>query len=179
MKACLARRANYVTVIVAAISSDDSTKLHQESGLRTGDTQIVYVADQPDAQNGLSLPQNKGNEAMVYLTYLIDHYDNLPEVMVFMHGHRTTWHNNALLRRSSALTVNKLRPETVVQRGFVNLACDKVLKRTIEPMPGVSGPSVLDLTREDWGAEGQDSTLHSQSPEHLYRIIFDSYRVLL
>ncbi|KAH7134034.1 hypothetical protein EDB81DRAFT_886838 [Dactylonectria macrodidyma] len=104
----------------------------------------MYVANKPSSWNYLS--QNKGNEAMTYLTYLIDHYDDLPEVMVFMHGHRTAWHNNALIRRSSSLTVNKLRPEAVIQNGFVNLACDKVLQRTIKPVAGALGPSVLDLT---------------------------------
>ncbi|KAH7150210.1 hypothetical protein B0J13DRAFT_620533 [Dactylonectria estremocensis] len=155
-----------MTLIIAAVSSDDSLKLKAESGLRTGDSQLIYVADKPSSHN--SLPQNKGNEAMTYLSYMIDHYDELPEVMVFMHGHRTAWHNNALLRRSSSLTVNKLRPEAVIQSGFVNLACDKVLQRTIKPVAGALGPSVLDLTREDWEAEDGGSKLNSQSPEQLY-----------
>lgn len=164
-----APRAHSVTVIIAALSIDESTELQRQSGLRTGDSQIIYVADQPSSQNALGLPQNKGNEAMAYLTFLIDHYENLPEVMVFMHGHRTAWHNNALLLRSSPLTVNKLRPEAVLQRGFVNLACDKALQRTIEPMPGVLGPSVLDLTREDWEAQDTGSKIYTQTPERLYR----------
>lgn len=38
------------------------------------------------------LPANKGNEAMAYLTYIIQNYDNLPESMVFIHSHETSWH---------------------------------------------------------------------------------------
>ncbi|RSL63199.1 hypothetical protein CEP54_005336 [Fusarium duplospermum] len=165
-----------VTVVVAAISSDDPTKLHRESGLRKGDSQIIYFADQPSQQNGL--PQNKGNEAMVYLTYLIDHYEDLPEVMVFMHGHRISWHNNALLRRGSALAVNNLRPEVVLERGFISLACDKVLRRVIKPLPGAHGPSILDLSREDWEAEDGGSRLRSQSPKELERQYTDLWHQL-
>ncbi|KAJ4215762.1 hypothetical protein NW759_009622 [Fusarium solani] len=165
-----------VTAIIASVSSDDPAKLQRDSGLRKGDAQIVHVADQPSSQNGL--PQNKGNEAMVYLTYLIDHYEGLPEVMIFMHGHRISWHNNALLRRSSALTVNKLRPQTVLERGFVNLACDKALRRAIKPLPGAAGPSILDLSREDWEAEDGGSGLRSQSPKELHRQYTDLWHQL-
>ncbi|KAH6896545.1 hypothetical protein B0T10DRAFT_601997 [Thelonectria olida] len=159
-------RETPITVVIAAVSSDDPATLRSESGLRNGDSQIIHVADQPSPQNGQS--QNKGNEAMAYLTYLIDHYDDLPDVMIFMHGHRTTWHNNALLSRSSPLTVNKLRPQAVLQRGFVNLACDKALRRAVEPVPGATGPSVLDLTREEWEAEDGGQKLSSQSPKDLH-----------
>ena len=31
---------------------------------------------------------NKGNEATPYLQYIIDNYDNLPETIVFSHGHQ-------------------------------------------------------------------------------------------
>ena len=35
---------------------------------------------------------NKGNEAMAYLTYIIQNYEHLPESMAFIHGHQTSWH---------------------------------------------------------------------------------------
>ncbi|MCJ1287374.1 hypothetical protein MMC26_006723 [Xylographa opegraphella] len=37
----------------------------------------IYVVDDPSAR--YRVPANKGHEAMVYLTYIIDHYDNLLE----------------------------------------------------------------------------------------------------
>lgn len=40
------------------------------------------------------LPANKGNEAMAYLTYLIQNYDNLPESMAFIHSHEDGWHTS-------------------------------------------------------------------------------------
>ncbi|EWC48679.1 hypothetical protein DRE_01901 [Drechslerella stenobrocha 248] len=41
----------------------------------------------------LTVPQNKGREANVYLTYIIDHYHSLPDYMVFIHSLRYQWHN--------------------------------------------------------------------------------------
>jgi hypothetical protein len=40
----------------------------------------------------LNIVPNHGAEAMMYLTAIIDHYDDLPDFMVFMHGHRASWH---------------------------------------------------------------------------------------
>lgn len=36
----------------------------------------IYIVDNPRAR--LRVPENKGREAMVYLTHIIDHYSNLP-----------------------------------------------------------------------------------------------------
>ena len=36
---------------------------------------------------------NKGNEASAFLEYIINNYENLPEVCIFVHGHRTAWHH--------------------------------------------------------------------------------------
>ena len=35
---------------------------------------------------------NVGSEAESYLTYIVDHYNWLPETMVFLHGHSMAWH---------------------------------------------------------------------------------------
>lgn len=54
----------------------------------------IYRADADKSESEYTVPANKGNEAMVYLTYFIDRYDNLPEVMLLMHGGRYQWHND-------------------------------------------------------------------------------------
>lgn len=36
---------------------------------------------------------NKGNEASSYIKYIITHYNCLSDYTVFLHGHRTAWHN--------------------------------------------------------------------------------------
>jgi hypothetical protein len=44
----------------------------------------------------LRIMPNRGGEAMAYLSGIIDNYDNLPDFMVFMHGHRLAWHTPLL-----------------------------------------------------------------------------------
>lgn len=34
---------------------------------------------------------NRGNEALLYIKYIIDNYNNLPNYVMFLHGHRTSW----------------------------------------------------------------------------------------
>ena len=36
---------------------------------------------------------NKGNEASIYLEYIIEHYYVLTDYTIFVHGHRTDWHH--------------------------------------------------------------------------------------
>ena len=40
---------------------------------------------------------NKGNEALVYLTYIHDNYDNLPEYAIFLHSHLSSWHSKEIV----------------------------------------------------------------------------------
>ena len=72
----------------------------------------------------LQVPRNKGHEVMVYLTYIIDHYYDLPEIVIFMHAHRFAWHNSELLDTDAVQMLMHLRDEHIVQAGFVNLRCE-------------------------------------------------------
>ncbi|KAF2679397.1 hypothetical protein K458DRAFT_422220 [Lentithecium fluviatile CBS 122367] len=82
----------------------------------------VYEVDNPAAR--LRVPKNKGHEAMVYLTYIIDHYDeDLPNVIIFVHSHRGTWHNNFILDLDTPKTIKRLRDDRVTRQGYMNLRC--------------------------------------------------------
>ena len=81
----------------------------------------IYVADDPDAP--LHPPKNKGHEVLVYLTYIIDNYDNLTDVTLFMHAHRVTWHNNDILDYNAGEMVRRLNPARVQREGYMNLRC--------------------------------------------------------
>jgi hypothetical protein len=81
----------------------------------------IYVVDLPTAK--LHPPKNKGHEAMVYLTYIIDNYEDLPDISIFMHAHRYTWHNIDLLDNDAAEMVKTLSSEHVIRKGYVNLRC--------------------------------------------------------
>jgi len=41
---------------------------------------------------------NRGREASSFLRYIIDHYDNLPSHIAFIHGHETAWHQKRPFR---------------------------------------------------------------------------------
>lgn len=81
----------------------------------------VYVVDDPLAP--LHPPKNKGHEAMVYLSYIIEHYNKLPEIIAFMHSHQFGWHNDDLLEGNAAQILTRLRPERVIREGYMNLRC--------------------------------------------------------
>ncbi|KAI4726375.1 hypothetical protein E4T49_05886 [Aureobasidium sp. EXF-10728] len=81
----------------------------------------IYVVDDKNAE--LHTPKNKGHEAMVYLSYIIDNYNNLSDVSIFMHAHRFAWHNNDIMDLDSAQMIRNLNPNHVIRHGYVNLRC--------------------------------------------------------
>ena len=80
----------------------------------------IYTVD--DEDSSLIVPKNKGHEAMVYLTYIIDNHDSLPGTLCFFHPHRTTWHNNVLLDLDSK-TNESLSDAKVDRDGYFNARC--------------------------------------------------------
>lgn len=81
----------------------------------------LYVADDPSAP--LHPPKNKGHEVMIYLTWIIDNYSELPDVAVFMHAHRWTWHNNDILDHDALEMLRRLNLNRVVREGYMNVRC--------------------------------------------------------
>jgi len=53
---------------------------------------MIYDKEQPN--NPLNIPVNKGQEASVYLKYIIDYYDNLPDFTFFIHDDEYAWHHS-------------------------------------------------------------------------------------
>ena len=106
------------TLVVPRVKDDDISWIAQE--LPDLDV-VVYVANDPSAP--LHSPKNKGNEVMVYLTYIIDHYDELPDVIIFMHAHRWTHHNNELLGYDAPQMIRRLSNAHVTRQGYVNMRC--------------------------------------------------------
>ena len=82
---------------------------------------LVYTVNDPNAST--HPPKNKGHEVVVYLSYLIDHYDRLPDIVLFMHAHRWTHHNNELLGFDASQMVRSLNSAYVVREGYVNIRC--------------------------------------------------------
>ncbi|KAJ4346565.1 uncharacterized protein N0V89_010496 [Didymosphaeria variabile] len=82
---------------------------------------VVYEVDNPNAE--YKIPKNKGREAMVYLSYMIDHYDDLPDTTVFMHAHHHAWHNNLLLMQDALGMLKRLNHDRVARLGYMNVRC--------------------------------------------------------
>ncbi|KAF2200824.1 hypothetical protein GQ43DRAFT_481228 [Delitschia confertaspora ATCC 74209] len=105
-------------LVVPRAGEEDITWMTEE----LKDTPLaIYEVDNPDAE--YHVPKNKGREAMVYLTYIIDHYDKLPDTVIFAHSHRWAWHNNMLLGLDTAQMIKRLNHDRVARMGYMNLRC--------------------------------------------------------
>lgn len=83
---------------------------------------FLFNVDNPSSPDDprLRIPANKGHEAMVYLTYIVDNYDVLPWMVVFTHGHFLSWHQEAPL----TMLINSLNRTALAARGYISLRCD-------------------------------------------------------
>ena len=125
------------TLVMGRLKKDDISWVEQElPNLQTA----VYVVD--DDSGPLRIPKNKGHEAMVYLTYIIDHYDNLSDTSLFFHPHKITWHNNILLNLDTVFTINSLSDARVAREGYFNARCHHD--------PGCPDWLHLDRPKEEW-----------------------------
>jgi hypothetical protein len=87
----------------------------------------VYTADAPADTNSqhLQVPANRGHEAMAYLTFLIDNYAHIPAAgVVFVHGARWAWHNDAPDYDNAALLAALNVSAALAPWGYHNLRCD-------------------------------------------------------
>ncbi|KAJ5908671.1 hypothetical protein N7495_001353 [Penicillium taxi] len=121
-------------VFAAMLKSDMSWVDDNLPGWRTN----IYRADLAAAEEteaNLTVPMNKGNEAMVFLTYLIDRYSTLPDVVIFLHGGRYQWHNDNPLY-DSLISIKDLHLNFVREAGYVNLRCTWPIGCPSELEPG-------------------------------------------
>ncbi|RMJ22225.1 hypothetical protein PHISP_06906 [Aspergillus sp. HF37] len=109
------------TLVIAKLQEEDASWVDAIVNELPQLTSAVYTVDNPNTT--LTVPANKGHEAMVYLTYIIDHYSQLSDITIFMHSHRITWHNNDFLKSDSAAMVKLLKNEHVIRSGYMNLRC--------------------------------------------------------
>lgn len=78
---------------------------------------------------------------MVYLTYIIDHYEDLPDFMVFTHGHYRAWHQlEPLPAKIRALNLTSLSRE-----GYISLRCGDQMGCERQPF--------LDTQNPNWAGE--------------------------
>lgn len=112
--------SNYTKTLVVPRTSEESVEW-MDAELPDDIQRAVYVVDDPKAP--LHPPKNKGHEVMVYLTYIIDHYDDLPDIALFMHAHQAAWHNADIFDLDGAEMIRRLSAERVVREGYMNMRC--------------------------------------------------------
>lgn len=54
----------------------------------------IFIYDKESNTNKYNIPVNKGNEASVYLKYIIDHYNILNDFTFFIHDDEYSWHHS-------------------------------------------------------------------------------------
>lgn len=109
----------YGALVVAAQPTMDLAWLNL---LRQNWMTYEYDVERPDNPDPhLRFPKSRGHEAMVYLSFIIDNYDDLPWCAIFIHGHRNdAWHQeDDMVQILSGLNRTALSRE-----GYISLRCD-------------------------------------------------------
>lgn len=114
--------SHYSKSLVMAKTKKENTTWTESELEGTGWNVSLYVVDDPTAP--LHTPKNKGHEAMVYLTYMIDNYDNLPDIIAFTHAHQFAWHNEEIFEFDAAEMLRHLSLERVTREGYMNMRCN-------------------------------------------------------
>lgn len=112
----------YTKALIVTKTKSEDTEWLEEIPKELGIQPWVYIVD--DTSAPLHPPKNKGHEVMVYLTYIIDNYDNLSDTNIFVHSHQKAWHNNVLLDLDMVEQLKHLSSERVQREGYMNLRCD-------------------------------------------------------
>ncbi|RYP81642.1 hypothetical protein DL770_005850 [Monosporascus sp. CRB-9-2] len=125
-----------------------------------------YVVDDPTAP--FTVPKNKGREAMVYLTHIIDNYSDLPPKrcvpnrpltltsLIFIHASRFAWHNDDP-DYDALPTLGNLRISHLQEVGYANLRCVWVIGCPAEIRPiedegheNAGVPSTKGIFKQAW-----------------------------
>lgn len=109
------------TIIVPKTKNDDVDWIFSNFGEDPQIQSAIYVVDDPSAE--LHTPRNKGHEVLAYLSFIVEQYENLSDVNIFLHSHRFAWHNNELLSHDAVQMISRLSSERVQREGYMNLRC--------------------------------------------------------
>ncbi|EIT77125.1 hypothetical protein F9C07_10440 [Aspergillus flavus] len=87
---------------------------------------VIYTVDDLSATR--HTPINKGRESLAYLQYIIEHYHDLPSLIVFIHSHKdgwpAAWHTDNM-EYSNVVAIRNLQADFVQQNGYANLRCQE------------------------------------------------------
>ena len=106
-----------VTLVAASIRAEDTSwvvEAFPEWAM------TIYVTDDP--KSPFAIPGNRGHEVMVYLSYIIDHFDDLTPVTIFHHAIRYQWHTDDPAF-DGLRQLRRLKLDYVKEAGYANLRC--------------------------------------------------------
>ena len=111
----------------------------------------MYTVDDQSAP--LHTSQNKGREALAYLTFIIDYYAKLPRTVAFIHSHEggypLAWHADNQ-DYSNVESLQALRLPYVQEQGYVNLRCNPNPGCPHEFKMGENRDISDDIIRDSW-----------------------------
>ncbi|KAF2452072.1 hypothetical protein P171DRAFT_450732 [Karstenula rhodostoma CBS 690.94] len=105
-------------VVVAKTASENATWL--DDYFPQWEKNIYSVGDRKAKLK--KIPKNKGRESMVYLSYIIDNYDRLPDNVLFLHPNRYQWHNDDP-DYDGVPMLRHFQMPYLEQEGYVNIRC--------------------------------------------------------
>ncbi|KAI5369265.1 hypothetical protein Slin15195_G001410 [Septoria linicola] len=106
-----------INLVVATTAKDD---MSWTKNLRIPHLQVIrYVSDSQSAKYHPSKP--KGREALMYLTYIHDFYDTLPDISIFIHAEENPWHMDGALLESMTFALSHLDFSQVIESRYFNL----------------------------------------------------------
>ena len=135
----LQRRAPDRMIVVPKMQKDDISWL---SVYLPQIRHTVYAVDNTNAP--FHPPVNKGNEAMTYLSFIIDHYDLLPKKIAFIHSHASSWHTPDIVD-----TLTRIQWEQIE---YANLRCEVQPGCTVGMHPLAPDNDLAKAFAEAWPA---------------------------
>jgi hypothetical protein len=130
-----------------------------EDTINTWCKTMIYDKECPE--NPYNIPENKGNEASVYLKYIIDHYeDGLADYQFFIHDEEHAWHHHgslydhfkeAIIKQSHFYNINHFTMQSI----YNNIYMTNILEwysKYIEPYIPLDSLPDLDFTNGHKGA---------------------------
>ncbi|KAI0391894.1 hypothetical protein F5Y17DRAFT_478245 [Xylariaceae sp. FL0594] len=165
-------------LVVASIQSEDTSWFHTHlphwhKNIYVADYSPPTSSSSSSSPPPLTVPQNKGREAMVYLTYLIDRYDSLPRNILFVHASRFAWHNDDP-DYDALPTLLDFRLPYLREQGYVNLRCVWTIgcPREIRPFVDDVAAGGRRKGKAGDGDEGEDDE-EPLKAKHVYKQAFE------
>ncbi|KAK4241877.1 hypothetical protein C8A03DRAFT_11876 [Achaetomium macrosporum] len=150
-----------VEIVVASLKSENTSWVHR---YLPGWSRRIYIVD--DLSAPLTVPRNKGREAMVYLSHIIDSYDAVAQTTIFVHASRFAWHNDDPDYDGLA-TLRNLQLDYVQASGYVNLRCVWTLGCPVEIRPHSDAAT-------DWEiGNGTSSSVRPLTTKEIYKRAFE------